>query len=647
MPKQLIIFLFFIGLLLSCSTLRDYSKEKYTTNKYRAIKKYESAKQSLDRYKEQAAKEKLQKAIDIDEKFAESWLLLGNINKKQNKDSLALEAFKKAMDINPQRFLPAHFSIGKLYFEQGKYKKSLKSLKYYQKHGDNTRVLRKNENYLEDCKFAIKMKNNPVPFEPENLGGNINSEFDEYINSMSIDEQFIIFTVKQPFGGKEGREEVEDFYYASRDNDTSEWNKRKKMSRLFNTAGNEGAMYISPDRSFLVFAACHRPDGYGRCDLYISHKKEQGWTEPENMGERVNSAAWDSHPTIGSDNKTVYFVSNRKGGEGKNDIWKTTMTSEGKWSYPENLGIKINTSENEYYPFIHPDNNTLYFSSAGHRGMGGLDFFMSKKKDGEWQTPRNLGYPINTHRDEMGLQVNAAGNLAFISTDRLQGYGRFDIYSFNLPEEFKPEPVTYMKGIVFDQNNNKKLRASFELIDLETEEVVTSAHSDGKTGEFLLSIPTDKNYALNVKKDGYLFYSETFELSGVHSKTEPYKKDIPLKPIEIGKTVVLNNIFFEYDKYELLPSSKAELNRLVKLLNNNAEMNIRIQGHTDSQGSKEYNKRLSENRAKAVYDYLVKEGISEERLSYKGFGESKPIADNDTEEGRAKNRRTEFEVTQK
>ncbi|MGM0613216.1 MAG: OmpA family protein [Bacteroidota bacterium] len=646
MPKQLI-FLFFIGVLVSCNTVQIPPGKEYTTNKNRAIRKFESARQLARRYQNTEAKEELRKAIRIDDEFVEPWIMLAQMQEEDGNDSLAIKSYEEAVDINPQFFLPAHFKIGKLNFEQGKYKEALESLKYYNKHGEKTGLLNANQRYLRNCRFAIKSKENPVPFEPENLGGNINSKYDEYINSMSVDEQFIIFTVKQPFAGREEQKEVEDFYYASRDSDTSQWNERRKMSRLFNTSGNEGAMFISPDRSFLVFAACHRSDSYGGCDLYISYKRGEQWSKPENMGKTVNSRRWDSHPTIGSDNKTIYFVSTRSGGEGKSDIWKTTMIDEGKWSEPENLGKPVNTSKDEYYPFIHPDNNTLYFSSTGHTGMGGLDFFMAKQEDGEWQEPQNLGYPINTHRDELGLQVNAAGNLAFISTDRLQGYGRFDIYSFDLPQKHRPEPVTYMKGIVFDQNSKKKLRARFELIDLETEEVITNAHSDESTGEFLLSIPTDKNYALNVKKEGYLFYSETFELKGVHSQTEPYKKDIPLKPIEVGETVVLNNIFFEYDKYELLPSSKVELDRLVNLLDNNPEMNIRIQGHTDSQGDEAYNEELSENRAKAVYDYLVKHGISEDRLSYKGFGESRPIADNDTEEGRAQNRRTEFEVIQK
>ncbi|MFW6019982.1 MAG: OmpA family protein [Bacteroidales bacterium] len=646
MSKQLI-FLFFIGILISCNTVRIPPGKEYSSDKNRAIKKFESARQYLQKYQNVKAKEELRKAIRIDDEFVEPWVMLAQIHEEDGNDSLALKAYEEAVDIDPQFFLPAHFKIGELYFEQGKYKKAIESLKYYDKHGQKSRFLNDNQRYLENCRFAIESKKNPVPFDPENLGENVNSQYDEYINSMSVDEQFIIFTVKQPFAGREGQKEVEDFYYASRDSDTAQWNERKKMSRLFNTAGNEGAMYISPDRSFLVFAACYRPDGYGSCDLYISYKNEQKWTKPVNMGEKVNSRKWDSHPTIASDNKTIYFVSTRNGGEGKSDIWKTTMLEDGTFSKPENLGRPVNSSKDEYYPFIHPDNNTLYFSSSGHTGMGGLDFFMTQKEDGEYHKPQNLGYPINTHHDELGLQVNAAGNLAFISTDRLQGYGRFDIYSFDLPEMYRPDPVTYMKGIVFDQNNNKKLRARFELIDLESEEVITNAYSDESTGEFLLSIPTDRNYALNVKKEDYLFYSETFELKGVHTQTEPYEKDIPLKPIEVGETVVLNNIFFDYDEYELLPSSKVELNRLIGLLKNNPEMEIRIQGHTDSQGDEEYNEKLSENRAKSVYNYLVEHGISEERLSYKGFGESQPIADNDTKEGRAKNRRTEFEVIRK
>lgn len=640
MPAISLIILILV-LLSSCKT----TDPQYTTNRRRAINSYEQGKNAFDRYQNQLAIAELEQAIRIDDEFVEAWLLLGAVHLDENNDSLALISFEKAVNVDPQFFLPAHYQLGRLYFNQGKYEKALESFKAYKdKGGRQPSTLEKVNRYKENCQFALEMIANPVPFEPKNLGPNINSPYDEFINAMSVDETFVIFTVKQPVGGVEGSPEVEDFYYSSKDPETGQWRPRRRMSQFFNTRGNEGAMYISPDRSFLVFAACGRADAIGTCDLYISYSKGDGWTTPENMGERVNSRRWDSHPTIAGDSRTIYFVSNRSGGMGGSDIYKTRRLSNGEWSYPQNLGSTINTPGDEYYPFIHPDNNTLYFSSEGHMGMGGLDFFVSRKVDGRWQEPENLGYPINTHHDELGLQVNARGELAFISTDRLGGEGRFDIFSFELEEHLRPDPVTYMKGIVYDSNTGKKLEAGFELIDLDTEETVASARSDPITGAFLLAIPTDKNYALNVKRDGYLFFSQNFELKGVRDVEDPYEKDVPLQPIGTGQVVVLNNVFFETDKYELLDASKVELNQLVELLEKNPEINIEIHGHTDSRGAKEYNQRLSENRAKSVYEYLVHQGIDKKRLAYKGFGEEKPVADNSTPEGRALNRRTEFTV---
>ncbi|MCF8330963.1 MAG: OmpA family protein [Bacteroidales bacterium] len=639
--RKLLLLLFLPAILISCKSVPQNGR-LYTSSKNRAIKKYESATEAFDNHNNELAIQHLQKAIKIDNQFVEPWLLMGQVYLDEKNDSMALKAYKNAVDIRPDFFLPTYFNIGKLYLRLGDYEKAKKNLIYYQEKGRNKKILMKNRRYLDQVEFALEQIKNPVPYNPVNLGSNINSPYSEWINAITVDESYMIFTVRQPVNKSKPDVEEEYFYYSEKDNETGEWLPRQKMSNQFDILENEGAMFISPDRSFLVYTACDPVKG---CDLYISYRREDGWSQPQNMGNRVNSPQWDTHPTIASDNKTIYFASTRKGGLGKSDIYKTTRLEDGNWSYPENLGRTINTPQNERYPFIHPDNNTLYFSSAGHLGMGELDFFVSRlDENGRWTEPQNLGYPINTYREEIGLQVNAAGEIAYISTDRLNGEGRFDIYAIDMPMEARPDPVTYMKGIVYDKVTKVKLRARFELIDLNSGQVITNAYSAKQDGAFLLSIPANKNYALNVKKEGYLFYSDNFKLKDVREKTDPVIKDIPLKPIQVGETVVLNNIFFEYDEYDLLPESRVELNRLAELLNKNPELNIRIQGHTDSRGDEAYNQKLSENRAKAVYDFLIQQGITPNRLSYKGFGESKPIADNDTEEGRAKNRRTEFEV---
>ena len=317
-------------------------------------------------------------------------------------------------------------------------------------------------------------------------------------------------------------------------------------------------------------------------------------------------------------------------------------------------------------PFIHTDNKTLYFASDGLIGMGGCDLFVSRKillypsdrlpapnpsgersdglQNSEWQTPVNLGYPINTYKDEIGLIVNARGNLAMFSSDRLSKQGK-DIYEFDLYEQARPVKVNYVKGKVFDADTKKRLKAKFELIDLETAKIVVESHSNSINGEYLVCLPIDKNYALNVSKKGYLFYSENFSLKNLADPSKPYFIDVALQPIKVGEKVVLKNIFFETDSYELKLESKAELEKLIYYMKENPGIKVEISGHTDNVGSKEHNKKLSHNRAKSVFEYLTQDFPSlTERLTYKGYDYSEPIATNDTEEGRAKNRRTEFKI---
>jgi len=294
--------------------------------------------------------------------------------------------------------------------------------------------------------------------------------------------------------------------------------------------------------------------------------------------------------------------------------------------------------------FIHPDNQTLYFTSDGHVGMGGFDLYMSRRNDdGTWGKPVNLGYPINTEKDEMSLFVDARGRLAYINSDREGGYGSEDIYRFPIPKSIAPYPTTFMKGLVYDKETKDYLGASFELIDVETGNVVVESQSNLEDGQFIVCLPLGKNYALHVSKDGYLFYSEKFELS-TGSFDKPFAMDVPLTPLKEGIDVVLNNVFFDLNKFDVLANSKAELDKLVEFLTNNKQLVIELSGHTDNQGSEDHNQVLSLNRAKSVKDYLVSRGIMETRVQTKGYGSTKPVASNDTAEGRSKNRRTVFTI---
>ncbi|MDP6909861.1 MAG: OmpA family protein, partial [Flavobacteriales bacterium] len=343
--------------------------------------------------------------------------------------------------------------------------------------------------------------------------------------------------------------------------------------------------------------------------------------------------------------KTLYFASNRADGEGGTDIWITHLAPNGEWTLPRNLGETINTPHAEETPFIHPDGKTLYFTSDGHVGLGQKDIFVTRKDaDGNWSSPINLGYPINTWKDEMGLFVSASGETAYFSSDREGGFGKLDLYSFQLYEKVRPEKVTYVKGRIKDKVFGKPISARLQLIDLATSEVIVESASDKITGNFLVTLPVNHDYALNVSKDGFLFYSEHFSLSQNENENRPYTLNVDLQPIKFGEKVVLKNIFFETASYSLLPESKVELDKLVGFLDNNPSINIEIGGHTDNIGKPEDNQSLSENRAKTVREYLIAHGIDADRTEHHGYGESQPIDTNDTSTGRANNRRTEFKV---
>ncbi len=592
----------------------------------------------------------LNRAIEEDPSFVEAYILKGDIFSDEKRIADAISSYRQATVANPDFSPNIYYIVANNELLIGRYQDAETDYEKFLSY-PNISSEKKDRSLtnIRNCDFGLNEMAHPVPFQPVNLGDNVNSALDEYVNAITSDEQRLYFTRKLPRNAEtidQSNEFEEDFFYC--DKQDSVWTKALNLGPPINTHGNEGALCISPDGKKIFFAACNRPDGYGSCDIYWSRKEGLHWTVPENLGPTVNSAAWDSQPSFSSDGKTLYFASKRAGGKGSSDIWKTELKPDGSWTEPVNLGDSINTRAEEMAPFIHPDDQTLYFSSRGHPGMGGLDLFYSRKDAaGNWKKPVNLGYPINTYADEITLIVNANGDLAYISSDKLGGKGRQDIYSFKLYKEAQPHKATYFKGVVYNRETRQRLAAKFELIDLESGKTVIESSSDALTGEFLLSLPVNKNYALNVSKEGYLFYSDNFALEGENPKTKPFIKDIPLQEIKVGQTVILKNIFFDTDKYDLKEESKVELGKLIDLLNKNPKIRIELSGHTDSIGSEEHNRILSENRADAVYDYLIQHAIAKERLTYAGFGFSRPIDTNGTEQGRANNRRTEFKVIQK
>jgi outer membrane protein OmpA-like peptidoglycan-associated protein/tetratricopeptide (TPR) repeat protein len=633
-----------------------YAQPINTTNK-KAEKAYVKA---LDCYQAQNANcaiEELQKAIENDIKFVDAYIVIAQVYSETKQNEKAIQALKNAISLNSRYYAENFYNLAKLQYLEEQYEEAFENIsEYLQTSNRNKELTEFAERLLASTEFAKEAIKKPVPFNPINMGEAINSKFDEYFPSITTDDLTFLYTRKVS-DERAARGVHEDFYVSQKVNDN--WIPAFELGPEINSILNEGAPTISADGQLLIYTACelygdlnYGPNrkGYGSCDLFFARKIGKRWSPAQNLGPTINTGNWESQPSFSSDGKTLYFVRGyRKGASVMNmNIFTSVLQPDGYWSKPEKLGDNINTSGNESSVLIHPDNQTLYFSSTGHPGFGGEDLFLSRRlPNGEWGPAENLGYPINTAKEENSLLVSAQGNLAYFASDREGGFGGLDLYYFELPMHLRPNVVTYAKGMIYDKETGDPLEAQFELIDFESEKTLTSSYSDPSTGEFMISVPTNKDYVVNVSKKGYLFYSENFSLTASTNKNEPFSLNIPLTPIKAGATMVLKNIFFNTGSFELRSESKIELKRFVDLMRQNPKMTVEVGGHTDSNGSDTANQMLSQNRAKSVYTFLVENGVKADRLSYKGYGETMPITDNETEEGRQQNRRTEFKVLTK
>lgn len=580
----------------------------------------------------------LQEAVKADPGFQFAFVQLADINRRLKLYEQAKQNYTSAIALGGNLEPRLYYGFAEVGIYTGDYTNALKNINQFINtyKGSDPDFLNRAKKYLKDCEFAIDAVKHPVKYEPVNMGAEINSVHRDYFPSVTADGSQLIFS--------RNINSNEDFFIASRKDKS--WSNPVPLSENINTSKyNEGAQSISPDGMYLFFTGCNRPDGLGRCDIYVSHKNGKSWGEPFNLGAPVNSAYWESQPAISPDGSTLYFVSNRPGGLGGYDIWKSTLKSDGYWTAPQNLGPEINTPYDEHTPFIHPDGKTLYFSSDGWPGMGSKDIFVSRAdENGQWEKPENMGYPINTFNEETGLIVTPDGTNGLFSANLKGGFGDMDIYQFKIPESKKPRPITYVKGIVTDKETRAFLEAKVQVVNLSTKKIEYSDYTSATTGDFLAVMPIGSNYAFNVSADGYIFYSENYQMDSTYVN-KPFVIAVALDKLIIGKNMVLKNVFFNTNEYSLLPASLTELNTLKELLKNNSGLQIEIQGHTDNVGNDLQNEKLSLQRAKAVYDYLVKDQIAPERLKFKGYGERNPVASNDTEAQRRQNRRTSFIIT--
>ncbi len=589
---------------------------------------------------------------------------------------------EKAYSLNNNVSPQIHFLLGKAYHLNMEWDKAISEFTIYKQtlntkeEGETFAMVQKK---IDECISGKKIQQTPIRVRITNVGGEINSRFSDNSPVVSADESFMMFTSRRPstIGGEkidpENGEYFEDVYTSTKIN--GKWAPAVNIGKPINTESHDANAGISADGQKCLIYISSKNDGG---DLYESELKGNAWSKPEHLNKNINTEYHESYGWYAPDGKSLYFVSDKPGGYGDRDIYVSRKDEKGKWGKSENLGPAINTEYGEEGVFMHPDGKTMYFSSQGHGSMGGYDIFKTvyDTENKRWSTPENIGYPVNTTDDDVFFVLSASGKHGYYSSFSASGFGEKDIFliTFLGPEkqmlldnednllanraapvkenkiasavQIQEAQLTILKGVITDATTHNPLEATIDIIDNQKNVVVATFTSNSASGKYLVSLPAGKNYGISVKKDNYLFHSENFDIPSTSAYQE-ISKDIALNSIAVGSKIILKNIFFDLGKATLRPESLNELERLTSLLNENPTLKIEISGHTDSRGSDAANQLLSENRAKAVVDYLLKAKIATDRLTYKGYGEVQPIAPNDTPQNMQLNRRTEFKVISK
>lgn len=620
------------------------SEATYTSQSAPAIELYKQASAHCVKKDYDAAIASLRQAIRKDKKFVEAYLKWAAIQQQLGDFEGVIKLLNRA-----QRHWPPsnqnnvlRYELALRYYRAGAYPQAQAVLAQLPAPNALAAPLRTQLECLhKNVAFALEQTQTPVPFHPKLLAAPLNQLTSQYFPVLTVDQQTLFFTARSDQA--QGKENI----YVSHRDDAGHWTEPQPFAGRIGTTHNEGSCTVSADGKKMVFTACSCSDNCGICDLYITYRQGDTWTKPINMGPRINSHGWESQPSLSADGKTLYFVSERAGNYGKKDIWQSTQQENGEWADPVNLGPIINSTGREISPFMHPNGQTLFFASDRCPSMGGFDIYYSNWIDGAWTPPVNLGYPINGHKDQTALFITADGKKGYYADGSQKGssYHSSHLYEFDFPPHLLQFPKSdWVRIKVADDSTGVATAAQVEVYDLTTATQQSSVQVDPEDGEAVIVVNEGKDYGLFVKKEGYLFESIHVDYKNHTPPTVAASAPIQLKPIALDQVQVLKNIFFGFDQYTLEARSTTELDYLVAFLQEHPNLCIAIEGHTDHIGDTAYNNQLSIKRAQAIYNYLLAAGVEITRLTYQGYGATRPIAPQDTAEGRQRNRRVAFSV---
>lgn len=594
----------------------------------------------------------LGKAVDMDPEYADALYLLGDLYVKKMQLEKATLLWTKLLEVCPDYKPEVKYFLGSILLENGERKEAIALFESFLADPAHDRMLDTEvEKALKEAKLKDQLLGNPIEFNPIAVK-KLSGQADEYLATISPDQETMYFTrrvkkVNRRDGPAAKVRLVEEFSEASR-NENNEFEIGEPLPSPFNESYNEGGPSVTADNTELYFTVCQDLKGYKNCDIFYSERDAYGyWTTPKSLGDHINRRdSWESQASVSANGDALYFTSNRTGGIGGLDIYRCLREEDGSWQAPKNLGKTINTQKNEKTPFIHSDSKTLYLSSDGLPGLGGFDIFFSKATgDSSWAVPSNIGYPINTSDDDLGLFVSLDGKTGYFASNKYKQASGWDIYQFELPESAKPNKVTLITGNLANENNEPVEEASLEIKNLKTKEV-TKVKVDRETGNYARVVETrpQEDLIVTVKKKDAAFTSKYLSSNDINENGVA-KASLTVEKLEVGKEYKLNDINFATNSFQLDDVSRSVIDEFIEYLKDNPQLKADIQGHTDNVGDNSGNMQLSKNRARTVYDYVMKNGIPASRIAHHGYGETKPRAANDTDQGRAQNRRTVFVIT--